>query len=77
MASSLSATWTCPECKKARQGTKHQTMTGRTVCGPCQRGFEAAALGMMTGDDLGSQVGNAVTIHGIRQGLRRLTGKKD
>ena len=29
MASSLSATWTCQECKTAQRGTKHSTKTGR------------------------------------------------
>ncbi|KGN30914.1 hypothetical protein N802_05820 [Knoellia sinensis KCTC 19936] len=77
MASSLSASWTCQECKKRRRGAKHTTMTGRTICGSCQRGLDAVALGVMTGADTGSAMGNAVGIHGIREMLRRRLGKKD
>lgn len=75
--SSRSGVWTCPECAKPQRGAKHATMTGRVICGSCQRGLNAVALGMMTGDSTSSQVGNAVGIHGIRERFRRALGKKD
>ena len=77
MAGSLSASWTCQECKRRRQGAKHRTATGRVICGPCQRGLDAAALGVMTSDSVPGAVGTAVGISGIRDLLRRWLGRKD
>lgn len=77
MPSSLSAAWTCQECRKPRRGARHPTMTGRVICGPCQRGLDAAVLGMSSGDRLSTQMESAVGIHGLRELLRRKLGRKD
>ncbi|PRY53400.1 hypothetical protein BCF74_12819 [Knoellia remsis] len=77
MASSLSSTWTCQQCRKPQRGTKHRTMTGRTICTSCERLQTSAALGMLTGDTTSEQVGHAVAIDRIRGWFRRATGGRD
>lgn len=77
MASSLSAAWTCEQCRKPQRGSKHRTMTGRTICGRCERGQVAAATGMLTTDSTPEAMQQATAIGGFREWLRRARGKKD
>lgn len=77
MASSLSVSWTCQECRKPQRGAKHRTMTGRTICGSCERKQDARIFGMVTGDDVSSQMAGATAFAGTRSWIRRALGKKD
>lgn len=76
MSNSLSAAWTCQQCKKPQRGAKHRTSTGRTVCGACERTQTAAALGMMTTSGTTDAIQQGVAIGGAREWLRRAFGKK-
>lgn len=77
MASSMSAGWTCQECRKTQHGAKQRTQTGRTICGPCQRTHEARVFGMLSGGGLSEQMQNATAASGARAWIRRALGKTE
>lgn len=77
MVSSMSAAWTCQECRKPQRGAKHRTTTGRTICGGCERELDARVFGMLSGDTLGEQMGAATAFKGSRSWIRNALGLKD
>jgi len=77
MASSMSTTWTCQDCRKPQRGAKRSTMTGRTICGPCERNQGARVVGMLSGGSVGDQVQAATAFQASRSWLRKALGKKD
>jgi len=77
MASSMSTAWTCQECRKPQRGAKRSTMTGRTICGPCERTQDARVFGMLSGGTVPEQMQNATAVQGARNWIRKALGKKD
>lgn len=67
MASSMSSSWTCQQCRRAVRGEQHVTSLGRTVCTSCQHDHDALVLGSLAGGGLG----DVVAVRGSRRWIRR------